>query len=64
MSEQTQHPIDDVVDGAKDVASAWIQAGARLGQTALSVAADGLQATAEAIAKLADDLEDEVDRAS
>ncbi len=62
MSDQTPRPLDPVVDGVMDVATAWIQAGARLGQTAMSVTADGLQATADALSRLAEDIEDEVER--
>jgi len=62
MSDQTDRQTDNVVDDMMDLAATWLQAGVKIGQTAVSAAADGLQATAEAISRLAEDLEDEVER--
>ena len=64
MIDQSQEPIESVVDGMIEVASAWLRAGVILSQTAISVAADGLQATADAISKLAEDIEHDVEQRS
>lgn len=64
MNDPITEPIENVVDGLAQVASTWLKVGIKLSQTAISMTADGLQATADAISKLAEDIEDDVERNS
>ncbi|MBW2243331.1 MAG: hypothetical protein JRH01_15195 [Deltaproteobacteria bacterium] len=64
MSEQSRDQIESVLDGMVNVAAAWIQVGLKLSETAISAAADGLQATAEAISTLGEETSDQGGRSS
>ncbi|MCP5057306.1 MAG: hypothetical protein GY937_11350 [bacterium] len=59
MNEQNRDTIKNVTDGMADVAATWLQVGLKLSETAISVAADGLQATAEAISTLGEETSDQ-----
>ena len=59
MREQNRDTVENVMDGMVDVAATWIQVGLKLSETAISVAADGLQATAEAISTLGEETSDQ-----
>ncbi|MCP3985780.1 MAG: hypothetical protein GY723_15455 [bacterium] len=64
MSEKTHDRIEGFADGMVDVAAAWFQVGVMVSETAISAAADGLRATAEAISVLSDQAEGDSDRSS
>ncbi len=64
MSEQNRDEIEIVFEGMVDVAATWLKVGLRLSETAISVTADGLQATAEAISALNDETESRPGRTS
>ena len=50
--------LDGAVDELIDVASTWIGIGAQCAQAALGAAADGLQATADALGRIGDSFDD------
>ncbi len=62
--EEPRRPLDEpgrldaAVDELIEVASTWIGVGAQCAQAALGAAADGLQATADALGRIGDSFDE------
>ncbi|MAE95498.1 MAG: hypothetical protein CL910_12635 [Deltaproteobacteria bacterium] len=55
---QTTPAADQFVDEIIEVAGTWLQTGLSIGKAAVAATADGMRATSESLARLADDVDD------